>query len=155
MKSFFCGCSTALINDINHNNKQICNSRTFYWQSRPSVIPHGATLCGFSALESAATCDRDPRRFDFKLFFCRFASFEQFSQRKCVLRGYLKANWQEISLELFIYHLWLSIWCCLFQPWCELYSKSYPAYSSSPRNVTSCFFIAPKYLIATVWWVFW
>lgn len=35
----------------------------------------------------------------------------------------------------------------------QLYSKSYPTYSSSPWNVTSCLFIAPKNLMATVrWW---
>lgn len=75
----------------------------------------------------------------------------------------------KLTKELFKKLIEKSVWICsviscnyLFRVVCfslgvfnQLYSKSYPAYSSSPWNVTSCFFIAPKNLIATVWWVIW
>lgn len=67
------------------------------------------------------------------------------------LLNYLIIYWQ-ISWDLFglfFVNILFSVVCFTALVFDQLYSKSYPAYSSSPWNVTSCFFIAPRNLIAT------
>lgn len=92
--------------------------------------------------------------FPFFIFCPQQLMLRFLSEQTNELFNYLLTN---ESVNLFGYSLWI-FYLVLFVSalvFDQLYSKSYLAYSSSSWNVTSCFFIAPRNLIATWWWDFW